>query len=123
VVFIEEQAVPEHIETDGLDPLCVHFLAVASGTDLGAARLRFVNGQVAKAERVAVFARCRGRGIGRLLMCALEEAAWTAGANKVKLGAQMSAVPFYLRLGYSAVGPEFNEAGIPHRMMFKARPD
>lgn len=123
VVFIDEQAVPEPEEIDGRDPDCVHFLASTDTEDLGTARMRMVDGTVAKAERVAVHAHSRGLGVGRALMRALESAAWEAGAATVKLGAQLTAVPFYERLEYSAYGPEFDDAGIPHRMMKKARPE
>jgi len=122
VVFIDEQDVPEAEEIDGRDPACVHFLATEGAHDLGTARMRMVDGGVAKAERVAVHARARGKGVGRALMDALERAAWEAGATAVKLGAQLTALPFYEKLDYTAYGPEFDDAGIPHRMMKKARP-
>jgi predicted GNAT family N-acyltransferase len=38
------------------------------------------------------------------------------------LHAQTSVVPFYERLGYTAEGPVFDEAGIPHRKMSRPRP-
>jgi len=125
VVFIEEQAVPEHEEIDGRDRACTHFLLSSGPNDLATARLRMVEdgGQrVGKAERVAVHLRARGHGHGRTVMRALEQAAWDAGAVAVKLGAQLTALPFYERLGYAAFGPEFDDAGIPHRMMKKPAP-
>jgi predicted GNAT family N-acyltransferase len=36
------------------------------------------------------------------------------------LHARATAVPFYLRLGYTVVGEPFEEVGIPHRGMEKA---
>ena len=41
------------------------------------------------------------------------------GHERVILGAQLTAIPFYEKLGYAAYGPEFDDAGIPHRMMEK----
>ena len=122
-VFIEEQEVAEAEEIDGLDGGCHHFLAMAATDDLGTARLRLVDGAVAKAERVAVHRHLRGKGIGRLLMAALEAHARKVGARAVKLGAQVSALRFYEGLGYAAYGPEFDDAGIPHRMMQKRLAD
>ncbi len=119
VVFIEEQAVAEAEEIDGLDGACQHFLASSATEDLGTARLRMVDGTVAKAERVAVHRHLRGKGVGRWLMGALEAQARRMGAQTVKLGAQVSALRFYEGLGYAAYGPEFDDAGIPHRMMQK----
>jgi ElaA protein len=37
--------------------------------------------------------------------------------TKVKLGAQTHALGFYERLGFTAIGDEFDDAGIPHREM------
>ena len=109
---------PAEIEVDGRDPDCVHFLASADGEgDLGAARLRVTADGVAKAERVAVRATARGRGVGRALMRALEAEAAAAGHAAVLLGAQAGAIPFYIRLGYAPVGPRFMEADIEHQMM------
>jgi ElaA protein len=119
VVFIDEQDVAEAEEIDGLDGDCQHFLASSATEDLGTARLRMVDGAVAKAERVAVHRHLRGKGIGRCLMEALEVRACQLGARTVKLGAQVSALRFYEGLGYEAYGPEFDDAGIPHRMMQK----
>jgi predicted GNAT family N-acyltransferase len=123
-VFITEQGVPEGIEVDGRDGSATHFLAVLGGRDTGAARMRLVDfdsvGLVAKAERVAVLAGTRGSGVGRALMDALEAAAARAGAVEVRLGAQVTAVPFYLRLHYEPYDAPFMEAGIEHRMMRKA---
>ena len=117
-VFILEQRVPADIEVDGRDDACVHFLAVHPDRgELGAARLRVTPSGVAKAERVAVRATARGTGVGRALMRALEAEAKASGHLRVVLGAQMDAVPFYLRLGYQPVGRRYMEAGIEHQTM------
>ena len=41
------------------------------------------------------------------------------GFNKIKLGAQTTAIPFYEHLGFVPEGEEFLDAGIPHRAMSK----
>lgn len=120
VVFIIEQQVPEEEELDGRDAGATHFLAQRGGEDVGCARMRVVDkegARWAKAERVAVHARARGEGVGRVVMQALEGEAQRQGCVGVVLGAQLTAVPFYLRLAYEAYGPQFDDAGIPHRMM------
>ena len=76
----------------------------------------------AKAERVAVLRDRRTSGVGRALMEALEAEAARLGHDSVKLGAQVSALGFYEKLGYTVYGPEFDDAGIPHRMMKKPLP-
>ena len=117
VVFIDEQGVPEHEELDDLDPVCTHLLALGGGEPVGTARLRDPGGDAAKAQRVAVLRAWRGAGVGRALMRALEEEARAMGKSEVVLGAQITAIPFYERLGYAAEGDPFDDAGIPHRWM------
>ncbi|MCB9778415.1 MAG: GNAT family N-acetyltransferase [Alphaproteobacteria bacterium] len=133
VVFIEEQQVPLDEEIDGRDAEAFHFLAewrtdqsgyIDDGwTAVGTCRVRTVEGvggePVAKAERVAVLAGFRGRGVGVALMEALEEDARRRGLVSVKLGSQESAVGFYEKLGYRVIGEPFMDAGIPHRWMSK----
>ena len=117
IVFVEGQGVTEREEVDGLDPECAHLLAEDEGRLVGTARLRDGGQGKAKAERVAVLEEQRGRGTGRALMRALEEAAREAGFREVVLAAQVSAIPFYERLGYEAYGEPFFEARIEHRYM------
>lgn len=117
-VFVRGQQIPEEIELDGLDSGCVHVLARLEGAAVGTARLREVDG-CAKAERVAVLARERGLGLGRALMDALEAEARRQRYTELILNAQEEVVPFYERLGYTACGPSFLEAGILHRAMTK----
>ena len=62
-------------------------------------------------------AAARGIGIGRLLMRAVEEETRTRGIAELILGAQHIAIPFYEAIGYEAFGEDFDDAGIPHRMM------
>ncbi|WP_181796776.1 GNAT family N-acetyltransferase, partial [Streptomyces sp. WELS2] len=42
------------------------------------------------------------------------------GLTAVDLHAQTQALGFYERLGYTAYGPRFQDAGIPHRAMRRA---
>jgi predicted GNAT family N-acyltransferase len=56
----------------------------------------------------------RGSGLGRALLGALVDAARQRGDHEVMLHAQASAVPFYVRAGFTARGEMFDEAGIPH---------
>ena len=118
-VFVEEQGVPLAEEMDEHDAACVHFLALVGGEAVGTARLRVTVDGHPKAERVAVRRPFRGAGVGRALMRALEDEARALGARELLLNAQLPVVAFYERLGYRAEGPEFLEAGIPHRAMRK----
>ncbi|MDP2340605.1 MAG: GNAT family N-acetyltransferase [Deltaproteobacteria bacterium] len=118
-VFVLEQGVPQDLELDDKDPECTHFLASEGDVDTGTARLLRLEGGKAKVQRVAVSANQRKSGVGRALMRALEAEAKAQGCVVVVLSSQVSAIPFYERLGYEAQGPVYDDAGIPHRDMSK----
>ena len=64
------------------------------------------------------FLQWGGTGLGAALMrAAVERFRQVPGVKTVKLGAQTHALGFYERLGFTAHGPEFDDAGIPHREM------
>ena len=115
-VFIHEQAVPEELEWDGLDPQCAHVLAWNDqGDAIGTARMQ-PNGTIG---RMAVLKEWRGRGAGRALVEALLDCAVRQGLTRVTLSAQTHAIGFYERAGFHVVGELFIDAGIPHRKMVK----
>ncbi|MFF9404390.1 GNAT family N-acetyltransferase [Streptomyces anandii] len=126
-VFVAEQGVPENIEYDAHDAVALHVLAVREdGLPLGTGRL--LHGAAAAAKtggeagvgslgRLAVAKEARGLGVGVALVRAIEDAARARGLTAVDLHAQTHALGFYERLGYEAYGPEFPDAGIPHRAM------
>ena len=115
-VFIEEQNVPEEIELDEHDATAVHLLATRDGRAIGTARL-LIDGETAKIGRVALLAEERGTGAGAALMRAALDELRSRGVRTAKLGAQCHAIGFYERLGFTAYGPEYDDAGIPHRDM------
>lgn len=116
-VFVDEQNVPPEEELDELDATSQHVLALWNDMPAGTARCFEKSPGVWKIGRVAVLAQYRQHKIGASLMRAAESAC--AGAKEFILTAQCQALPFYERLGYVAEGPEFLEAGIPHRFMRK----
>ncbi len=118
-VFIEEQGVSEADELDGLDESATHLLAFVDEAPTGTARL-MVGGDTGKIGRVCVLPAARGTGLGAaLIRAAVEEFRRRPGIAKVKLGAQTHALAFYERLGFTATGPEYIDAGILHRDMIR----
>lgn len=116
-VFIEEQGVPKELELDEFDSLAMHILAYQSGQCVGTARLVNLGDGQAQIGRMAVLASYRGQGIGRQLLEKLLLNAKAEGFSKLILHAQLTALPFYEKLGFVANGPVYEEAGIPHRNM------
>jgi len=113
-VFVQEQGVPEELEWDELDEHCRHVLALGPGeVVIGTGRLT----PDARIGRMAVAREWRGLGVGSAILTALLQEAQNAGCVIVSLHAQVHALPFYEKHGFSAQGLEFLEADIPHRVM------
>jgi predicted GNAT family N-acyltransferase len=126
VVFIEEQHVPAGIERDAEDATAYHVLAMKAGHAVGTARLVMLpkppqneQGQWAQIGRMAVLQSDRRGGTGEKLLTALELEAKRRAVAGIILHAQLTALEFYKKRGYEALGPVFEEAGMPHLEMHK----
>jgi predicted GNAT family N-acyltransferase len=86
------------------------------GSPIGTGRL-LPDGHIG---RMAVLADWRGKGVGRALLERLLEEAAGLGMRRLALHAQTQAAGFYRRFGFVEEGPEFMEAGIPHRTMVRS---
>jgi predicted GNAT family N-acyltransferase len=119
-VFVDEQKIPADMEWDEADAGCIHAVAFNRfGFALGTGRLLEHVPGVAKIGRMAVRQTVRGSSVGRAVLDALLQSARQRGDREAILHAQMSAAPFYARAGFSARGPVFEEAGIPHVEMVR----
>lgn len=125
-VFIEEQGVSDTEEWDGKDPQAHHFcVATDAGHNsdiVGCARVLeepWQGGRGLHIGRVAVLKPWRGLGAGKTLMFTLLD--WCQNAqttpHTVFLHAQLDALAFYEKLGFTCVGGDFLDAGIIHRSM------
>ena len=116
-VFIAEQSVPRDIEWDEHDAVSRHVIARdGDGGAIGTGRL-LPDGHIG---RMAVHADWRGKGVGRALLERLLEEARPLDHRHLALHAQTHASGFYRRFGFVEEGPEFMEAGIPHRIMVRS---
>jgi len=114
-VFIEEQNVPEELEWDEFDDSSIHFLVTLEAQAIACARLK-PDGQIG---RMAVLAEYRNQGTGRKLLQFILQKAKQQKLKKVYLHAQVTAVSFYEKQGFIAVGDIFYEANIPHCEMLR----
>jgi predicted GNAT family N-acyltransferase len=118
IVFILGQNVPENLEIDGLDGQADHYLIYVNDVAMGTARVRLTTENKAKIERVAILPEYQGHGYGsELVGFIIADLRQQGNSNKVILGAQLKAISFYQRLGFTAFGEVFLDAGIEHRMM------
>lgn len=116
-VFIDEQGVSEAEEVDGQDANALHLLARLDDHPVGTARLLTFEDTV-KIGRVCVLQDQRGTGLGaELIRASVRFASDLPNVRRVKLGAQLHALAFYEKLGFTAFGPVYDDAGIDHRDM------
>jgi len=112
-VFVKEQSVPIELEWDEYDQEAYHLLAFNDNTAIATARI-LKNGKIG---RMAVLSSWRHQGIGSSLLRHLIDKALELGLKQVCLSAQVSAIPFYERLGFVIISEPYEDAGIPHQDM------
>lgn len=115
-VFVFEQNVPADMENDADDLTATHFVAVAAGEVVGTLRVVF-KPEHAKIGRVAVARDWRGRGIARTMMLTAMDRCRARGVDRFYLAAQIDKLGLYEKLGFTAFGERFLDAGIPHLAM------
>ena len=118
-VFQVEQGVDPALEFDGLDETAEHILAYLDNQPVGTLRIRYLDNQLAKIERLAVLSTARGQGIGRKLTEKAIEVIEQKQISKVMIHAQEYVKGLYEKLGFEQVGGIFEEADIPHVKMIK----
>lgn len=120
-VFVIEQQVDPALEWDEFDEMdsVVMFVDYSDdGIPLATGRFREQDGY-GKVERICTQKMARGTGSGRRIMEAIELEARKHGLTKLKLGAQLTAIPFYEKLGYETCSEVFLDANIEHKEMKK----
>lgn len=118
-VFQEEQGVDKKLEFDGLDETAIHLLAYLDNKAVGTTRIRAIDSQTAKIERLAVLPEARDQGIGKKLMEAAIEIVIIQHYQRIIIHAQEYIKNLYLQLGFEQIGNTFIEADIAHIKMIK----
>ena len=113
-VFVIEQGVPVELEIDGEDDAACHVVVLIDNDQVIGTGRMLASGKIG---RMAVRSDMRCQGVGRAVLDALINEARTQGLAGVSLGAQLSAIAFYQRAGFSCQGDVFIDAGIDHRQM------
>jgi hypothetical protein len=106
-------------ESLAMDYEDVILVALSGATVIGCLMLHPLPGSVMKFRQMAVSDSWQGRHIGRMLMEAGEQLAAEKNYTMVSLHARKIVAGFYSRLGYTTIGGEFTEVGIPHLKMEK----
>ena len=72
-----------------------------------------------KLRQMAVDNHWQGKNVGRNIVQFAEQYATGHGYATIKMNARKTAVMFYSKCGYTVLGNEFLELGIPHFLMVK----
>ncbi|WP_339108127.1 GNAT family N-acetyltransferase [Thioclava sp. GXIMD4216] len=115
-VFIEEQGYSEAEEFDGRDGEAMQILMREGDQPIATARV-FIEGETAKIGRICVAKSHRGLGLGAEILRDAMARAKAKGCTKAMLSAQVQAIPFYEKLGYTAYGETYPDGHVPHRDM------
>ena len=118
-VFQEEQGVASELEFDGLDETATHLLAYLENQPVGTTRIRPIDPQTVKIERLAVLPEARRKGIGKQLMETAIKTIKMQNYDQIVVHAQEYIKSFYQQLGFKQVGNRFEEANIFHVKMIK----
>ncbi len=70
-------------------------------------------------RQMAVTSSLQGCGAGRTLLEHMERDAQSRGYSEIVAEARVSALPFYVKLGYIASGGIYEHVGLPHRKISK----
>ncbi|MBW4637453.1 MAG: GNAT family N-acetyltransferase [Gloeocapsa sp. UFS-A4-WI-NPMV-4B04] len=119
LVFQTEQGVEPELDFDGQDETSEQIIAYFDSQPVGTARIRYLNNQTAKIERLAVLSTARGQGIGKKIMEKAIEIVAHKNIQEVLIHAQEYIKGLHQQLGFEQEGEEFEEAGITHVKMRK----
>ncbi|MBF2064180.1 MAG: GNAT family N-acetyltransferase [Calothrix sp. C42_A2020_038] len=119
VVFQKEQGVEADLDFDGKDETSDQLIASLNGNFIGTARIRYIDINIAKIERLAVLKPARGYGIGKQLMLQALEIIRSKNIPEVIIHAQEYIKSLHEQLGFEQEGDVFEEAGIRHVKMRK----
>lgn len=121
-VFVKEQGLPLPLEVDDLDKIATHIVAYYKQQPIAASRI-IVNDKSdsVKVERLSVLPKFRRKQIGIQMMQMIEAFIRKNFPNVsvIKIHAQIHAIPFYEKQGFSVTSPEFMDNYIPHRAIEK----
>ena len=85
----------------------------------GCCQLTDIGNKTVRLRQMAVLSGLQGKGVGRVLMQFAENIARDRGFRKMVMHSRKTAVGFYEKLGFRAVGEEFTEVTLPHFEMEK----
>lgn len=119
-VFEVEQNIPRPLDRDPFDYSADHVVAFdETGRCVGTGRVVRVDARTCHIGRIAVAADHRRKGVGALVLEALERMATMRGLTEVVIHSQMASEPFFANRGFVREGSPFLDQGVTHVLMRK----
>ena len=116
-VFVVEQACA-YQDLDDVDQEAYHVYLQEDGKILAYLRVVDKGKRLDEVSVGRVISLKRREGLGsKLMQEGIRVAKEKFGANKIKVGAQVYAIPFYESVGFRVISEEYLEDGIPHVYM------
>ena len=120
-VFETEQNIPRPLDRDPFDYSADHVVAYdGAGRCVGTGRVVRIDSRTAQIGRMAVAKDERKRGVGALVLEALERMASMRGISELTVNSQIPAESFYKNRGYVRASDVFLDQGVPHVLMRKS---
>ena len=117
-VFVDEQGFVD--DEDEIDKIALHLVSYDGETPIATCRIFKGDGEGSYLlGRFAVMKEYRGRGVGRELIGAAEQAVRELGGTRLALHSQYDARGFYEKCGYVQEGELEYEQDCPHVWMIK----
>ena len=113
-VFIKEQGFAVGWEPDEDDKTAIHYIAIDNGMIVATARVREMEKNEFKIERMATKKEYRGQGIGTGLINYIIGELQTRKAKRIWMQAQCQAQDFYEKCGFKPISKPFNHHGLDH---------
>ncbi len=110
---------PPGSERDELEATASHRCIRDGDAVVATGRIHLCDTRTAQVRYMAVADSHRGRGLGRVILTALEAEAEKQDVARIWLNARANAVGFYASCGYTDIGEGPTPYGIPHRVMEK----
>src|SRR5512138_363497 len=112
-VFETEQNIPRPLDRDPYDFNADHVVVYDdAGRCVGTGRIVRMDARTAQVGRMAVAAAERKRGVGALVLEALERMATLRGVSELTVHSQLPAESFYANRGYAREGDPFLDQGV-----------
>ena len=115
-VFITEQGIDAEAEFDRADEISTHLVVYDRERAVATGRFYIEDG-CGYLGRIAVLRECRKHGYGAVVVTEMMRRALDEGAERLEIHAQLHAVPFYEKCGFTAIGEAYMLDGLMHLTM------